>query len=86
MLQVRHAKVGVVHAGTREGQLARCTVNGVDVTDVCVAADDQTGWAQVYVKDGEGRFVIDETAYGGPALKMTVLQGDVVITVPRGLD
>lgn len=56
----RHFGLMTVRRWDRLGlrrQNARVFVNGEDVTDDCVEFHDLAGWADVWVRDGQGHFV-----------------------------
>ena len=65
----------------REAMLARCRVEGVDVTNRCYMANDAEGWAECYVRDEDGRFFVADGRIARERLR-----GEVVIDFPRGLD
>ena len=67
----------------REASIARCCVNGVDVTNICYAANDIEGWADCFVQNSNGRYVLLPDRKGIAWQRLT---GDVVIDFPRGLD
>lgn len=70
-----------VNTHPREGRIARVTVNGLDVTTRCYAADDVHGFADCYAMNEQGHCYID-----GDDVARERLTGAVVIDFPRGLD
>ena len=37
----------------------RCYLDGEDISDWCVAADDEEGWADCYARNAEGKTYLD---------------------------
>ena len=70
-----------VQSHPRESRIARVTINGIDVTRDCTAADDVQGWAECFIRDEDGRLIREPTC-----LRHERLTGDVVIDFPKGLD
>ena len=77
--------VGLLSLDThpREASVARVRVDGVDVTHSCFAANDVDGWAECFVRDADGHFVVTPD---GTSVSRQRLRGRVVIDFPRGLD
>ncbi|MGE3276733.1 MAG: hypothetical protein AB7O67_16600 [Vicinamibacterales bacterium] len=71
--------IGLVHVGMHGlvRYRLRVTVDGVDVSARCIAADDRYGWAAVYAEDEHGRKYASKTHPG--VLAMEVLTGTVRI-------
>ena len=49
----------IVSANTPEGRMAHAFLDGVDVSHLCVMADDEAGWVDLLVKDENGKIQID---------------------------
>lgn len=70
-----------VETHPREVSVARCTLDGVDITSDCYAANAADGWADCFARDATGHHfvqngrVVRERRYGV-----------VVIDFPKGLD
>ena len=65
-----------VSAITLKGRMAHAFLDGVDVSHLCVAADDDEGWVDLLVTDDNGRPVVD---WHNPAVKRHT--GSVVIEI-----
>ncbi len=65
----------------REARIARCTLDGVDITADCYAADEEEGWADCYLRNADGQHFI---RCGMVASERR--RGVVVIDFPKGLD
>ncbi len=65
----------------REASVARCTLDGVDITADCYAADDDEGWADCFVRNAAGQHFVR----GGIVAKER-RRGVVVLDFPKGLD
>ena len=64
-----------IAARTLEGRWAHAFLDGVDVSNLCVEADDDEGWVDLLVKSMDGRYKID--GWGEPIIKRHT--GKVVI-------
>lgn len=65
----------------REARLARCTLDGVDITSDCFAANEEEGWADCYARNAEGHFYLQ-----GSEVAKERRRGVVAIHFPRGID
>ncbi len=81
-----------VHDGTYIPASYRCWVNGVEVTDDCFRADDEIGFADVYVRDENGAMQVVELPrtragqWEAPkVIKWTRLFGEVRLEVDDGV-
>ena len=61
----------------------RAFVDGIEVTDRCVTADEEEGKAWCFKHNEEGRAFVDD-ATGNPAEE--ILTGDVVIMIGKGMN
>jgi hypothetical protein len=60
-----------------ESRLARCTLDGVDITTDCFAADEEEGWADCYCRNDEGQHFLR-----GGMVAWERRHGKVMITFP----
>lgn len=58
------------------GQTYLCKINGVDITDLCCAANPRAGLAVCFVKNDFGQLAIDES---GKDLERVLLAGKVML-------
>jgi hypothetical protein len=56
-----------IHAVTPEGRRAGAYLDGVDVSNRCVAANDEAGWVDLIALDDKGKFIID--GYHDPVIE-----------------
>ncbi len=66
-----------IHADSLEGRKAQALLDGFDVSDLCVEADDQQGWVELIEKDEKGQIRVGFD--GEPLVKQHF--GDVVINL-----
>lgn len=77
---MRYGLVSVA-AHPRECKLARATVNGLDVTRDCFAANDVEGWVDCFARNENGAHYVENGS-----VKRERIYGQVVIDFPGGLD
>lgn len=50
-------RVSVVEGDSGRGY--RVLFNGIDITKLCVMADEEAGEVHVHIRDGDGRLIVD---------------------------
>lgn len=65
----------------REAQIARVTLDGVDISGDCFEADEEDGWAACYERNADGHLFVRNGI-----VAQTRRRGVVVIDFPRGID